>query len=119
MPGFSEEHGYEAMLRLLEVDPPITAVYASSDVQVIGALKALREAGKRVPEDIALVGYDDIKTSHFLGLSSVDQNMEGVGKEAAERLLFRLATPGHEERIARLIIPELRIRASSRFTRHP
>ncbi len=111
--GFSEEHGYEAMQRLLELDPPVTAVFASSDVQAIGAWKAIREAGKTVPEDIALVGYDDIKTSHFIGLSSVDQNMEGVGREAAERLLFRLAHPGTEERIARLIVPDLHIRESS------
>ncbi len=113
--GFSEEHGYEAMQRLLELDPPVTAVFASSDVQAIGAWKAIREAGKTVPEDIALVGYDDIKTSHFIGLSSVDQNMEGVGREAAEQLLFRLAHPGTDERIARLIIPDLRIRESSHY----
>ena len=112
--GFSEEHGYEAMPRLLAIDPPVTAVFASSDVQAIGAWKAIREAGKNVPDDIALVGYDDIKTSKFLGLSSVDQTMEGVGQEAAERLLYRLDNPGTEDRIARLIIPELRIRESSR-----
>ena len=117
--GFSEEHGYEAMLRLLDVDPPVTAVFASSDVQAIGAGKAIREAGKAIPETIALVGYDDIKTSKFLGLSSVDQNMEGVGQEAAERLLYRLDHPGTEDRIARLIIPELHIRESSRHLHHP
>ena len=105
----------EARQRLLEPDPPVTAVFASSDVQAIGAWKAIREAGKTVPEDIALVGYDDIKTSHFIGLSSVDQNMEGVGREAAERLLFRLAHPGTDERIARLIVPDLRIRESSQY----
>ena len=115
--GFSEEHGYEAMLHLLAFDPPVTAVFASSDVQAIGAWKAIREAGKSVPEDIALVGYDDIKTSHFLGLSSVDQNMEGVGREAGMRLLYRLENPGTEERVARLVVPELRIRESSRYQR--
>ena len=116
--GFSEEHGYEAMLRLLAIDPPVTAVFASSDVQAIGAWMAIREAGKTVPDDIAFVGYDDIKTSKFLGLSSVDQNMEGVGREAAERLLYRLDHPGTEDRIERLIIPELRVRESSRHL-HP
>ena len=115
--GFSEEHGYEAMHRLLELDPPVTAVFASSDVQAIGAWKAIREAGKSVPEDIALVGYDDIKTSKFLGLSSVDQNMETVGKDAARRLLYRLENPDIEERIAHLVVPDLRIRESSRYQR--
>ena len=111
------EHGYEAMLSMLELDPPVTAVFASSDVQAIGAWKAIREANKSVPEDIALVGYDDIKTSKFIGLSSVDQNMEGVGKEAAKRLLFRLENPDAEERIARLFVPDLRVRESSRYQR--
>lgn len=116
--GFSEEHGYEAMQLMLKIDPPATAVFASSDVQAIGAWKAIREAGKSVPEDIALIGYDDIKTSKYIGLTSIDQNMEGVGREAAQRLLFRLDNPGTEERIARLVVPELRIRESSRY-HHP
>ncbi len=115
--GFSEEHGYEAMQRLLEVDPPVTAVLASSDVQAIGAWKAIRDAGRRVPEDIALVGYDDVKTSHFLGLSSMDQDMEGVGQEAAERLLFRLREGPVDTFVTRLIVPQLRVRESSRYAR--
>ena len=53
--GFSEEHGFEAMNNLLELSPPVTAVLASSDVHAIGAWKAIRDAKKRVPEDIALV----------------------------------------------------------------
>ena len=113
--GFSEEHGYEAMQHLLELDPPVTAVFASSDVQAIGAWKAIREAGKTVPKDIALVGYDDIKTSHFLGLSSVDQDMEGVGRKAAKRLLFRLEHPDVDGRIDHRVAPDLRIRESSRY----
>ena len=69
------------------------------------------------PQDIALVGYDDIKTSKFLGLSSVDQNMETVGKDAARRLLYRLENPNIEERIAHLVVPDLRVRESSRYQR--
>ena len=95
----------------------ITEPNAGSDVQAIGAWKAIRQAGKRVPEDIAHVGSDDIKASKSLGFSSVDQNMEGVGQEAAERLLYRLDHPGIEDRIARLIIPELQIRESSNYHR--
>lgn len=116
--GFSEEHGYEAMQTLLEADSSITAVLASSDVQAIGAWKAIRDANKRVPEDIALVGYDDIKTSRFLGLSSVDQNMEQVGQEAGERLLHRVLSNDPHEPVAKLIIPQLQIRESSNFKRH-
>ncbi|MFQ5572241.1 MAG: substrate-binding domain-containing protein, partial [Rhodothermales bacterium] len=97
---------------------PVTAIFASSDVQAIGAWMAIREEGLSVPEDIALVGYDDIKTSRFIGLSSVDQNTKGVGQEAAERLMMCVETKRKIDRISRLIIPELRIRESSSFTRN-
>lgn len=115
--GFSEEHGHEAMLDLLAIDPPVTAVLASSDVQAIGAWRAIQDAGKRVPEDIALVGYDDIKTSSFLGLSSVDQDMEGVGRRAVQKLLHRMETSEKSEPVADLVVPELRIRQSSAYRR--
>ena len=111
--GFSEEAGYEAMQRLLSIDPPVTAVFASSDVQAIGAWKAIRDAGKSVPENIAVVGYDDIKTSQFIGLSSVAQNMHDVGEEATQRLLFRLEHPDHQQRLSVLVTPTLQIRQSS------
>ncbi len=110
--GFSEEAGYEAMGRLLAIEPRITAVFASSDVQAIGAWKAAYDAGLRVPDDVAFVGYDDIKTSHYLGLSSVDQSIQQIGRSATERLLSSLGMPDgipvHEQ-----IVPKLRIRRSS------
>lgn len=114
--GFSEEHGFEAMNQLLQVSSPITAILASSDVQAIGAWKAIRDAGKRVPEDIALVGYDDIKTSYYLGLSSVDQCIEHTGRLAAERLIFRQKNPSESERIDQKIVAKLQIRRSSDYT---
>ena len=88
--GFSEEAGYDAMNRLLKRHPDTTAVFASSDVQAIGAWAAITESGRSVPDDIALVGYDDIKTSRYIGLSSVDQSMQRIGERATRRLLTRL-----------------------------
>ena len=88
--GFSEESGHEAMEVLLERDPPPTVVFASSDVQAIGAWQAVRHRGLHVPGDVALIGYDDIKVSRFIGLSSVAQNMHEVGKAATDLLLRRL-----------------------------
>ncbi|MDE2834238.1 MAG: LacI family DNA-binding transcriptional regulator [Bacteroidota bacterium] len=111
--GFSEEHGFEAMQRLLESEPRPTGVLASSDVQAIGAWKSIRDAGLSVPQDIALVGYDDIKTSYYIGLSSVDQRIEGTGQAAAERLMYRLDNPGTKERVDQRVTPTLRIRYSS------
>lgn len=115
--GFSEEAGYEAMQSLLEIDPPITALFASSDVQAIGAWKAIRDAGKSVPDDIALVGYDDIKTSKYIGLSSVDQNMHDVGYQATQLLIQRVMGINTDEKVSVLITPRLNVRESSRKVR--
>jgi LacI family transcriptional regulator len=111
--GFSEEAGYEAMQRLLALSPPPTAVFASSDVQAVGAYKALRDAGKSVPEDVAVVGYDDVKTSRFIDLSSVTQYMHDVGEKATRRLLNRLGR-ANKKRVSKMITPELQVRASSK-----
>ncbi|MES3629081.1 MAG: LacI family DNA-binding transcriptional regulator [Longimonas sp.] len=113
--GFSEESGYEAMQKLLDTHPDLTAVFASSDVQAVGAWQAIRHAGLSVPENFALVGYDDIKISRFIGLSSVAQNMHDVGEKAAETLLRRLNRedfPTVNEQVQH----ELHIRKSSDHT---
>ncbi len=112
--GFSEEDGQEAMNRILTEYPECTAVFCSSDVQAIGAMAALRDAGSRIPEDMALVGYDDIKTSRFIGLSSVDQKMQDIGRAAAEKLFERVSeTRTPSERIYVVVEPRLAIRRSS------
>lgn len=116
--GFSEEAGYEAMQRLLSCEPPVTAVFASSDVQAIGAWKAIRDAGKRVPEDIAVIGYDDIKISHFIGLSSMAQHMHDVGEDATDILLRRIYEADADgASISRRITPTLRIRNTTSYER--
>ncbi len=112
--GFSEESGYEAMKKLLDADPPVTAVFASSDVQAIGAWQAIRHSDMEVPDDFALVGYDDIKVSRFIGLTSVAQHMHDVGEEATDLLLRRLKKPATDDDIvSKLITPELIVRKSS------
>jgi len=113
--GFSEEHGYEAMNKLLQISPAITAVIASSDVQAIGAWKAITDAQLRVPEDIALVGYDDIKTSYYIGLSSINQKIEETGQLAAKRLIYRQNNPTALTRIDQEISSTLMIRRSSDY----
>ncbi|MDE2995739.1 MAG: LacI family DNA-binding transcriptional regulator [Bacteroidota bacterium] len=111
--GFSEEDGQDAMERILDALPNCSAVFCSSDVQAIGAMSALRAVGKRIPEDMAVLGYDDIKTSRFLGLSSVDQQMQAIGRAAAECLYLRASDSPLGERQQTLIQPELAIRRSS------
>lgn len=111
--GFSEESGYEAMEELLQAAAQSTAVFASSDVQAIGAWQAARHHGLSVPEDLAIVGYDDIKVSRFIGLSSVAQNMHEIGHTSVDLLLRRLRGDGPDERVSTLVTPELRVRSSS------
>ncbi len=112
--GISEESGYEAMQRILSERPDVTAVFALSDVQAIGAWKAIRDAGREIPGDIALVGYDDIKTSQYMGLSSVDQRMHEVGEQATELILQRMNEEKKPPPIHRVIVPKLVARRSSR-----
>jgi LacI family transcriptional regulator len=115
--GFSEEAGHEAMIALLALDPQPTAVFASSDVQAIGAWSAIVEAGLKVPQDVAVVGYDDLKTSQYLGLSSVDQSIQTIGREATESLISRMEADTNEPPTSRVLTPRLRVRRSSRFVR--
>lgn len=111
--GFSEESGQEAMEALLERHPDVEAVFACSDVQAIGAWQALRRKNRRVPEDVALIGYDDLKVSRFIGLSSVSQRTHSVGWEATRLLLKRLGGNGPTETISQVIEPDVIRRAST------
>ncbi|MFJ6252837.1 MULTISPECIES: LacI family DNA-binding transcriptional regulator [unclassified Streptomyces] len=63
--GFTRASGAEAMRQLLEDDPALDAVFASDDLMAIGALRTLRRAGRRVPEDGAVVGFDDIEAAAY------------------------------------------------------
>jgi len=92
--GFNREAGYEAMKELLSLgsNRP-TAVFVASDVQAIGALQALREEGLRIPEDMALIGFDDIELAEHAGLSTMRQPMYEMGTLAVEILVERIKNP--------------------------
>ncbi|HOG48501.1 MAG TPA: LacI family DNA-binding transcriptional regulator [Anaerolineae bacterium] len=84
---FSEDGGRAAMQRLLAQAPD--ALFAASDMMAIGAIKALREAGRRIPQDVAIVGFDDLPLASIMepGLTTVRQPIERLGAMAAEVLL--------------------------------
>ena len=92
--GYSEEAGAEAMAQLMEAPNPPTAVFAASDVQAYGAWSYARDRGLVIPRDVSLVGYDDLKLSRYLDLTSVAQHMQEGGQRATERLLTRLDGEG-------------------------
>ncbi|BCL20676.1 LacI family DNA-binding transcriptional regulator [Streptomyces tuirus] len=90
---FTEEGGHRAMAALLERHPDIDAVFAASDVTASGARRALREAGRRIPEDVALVGYDDSAIARHMEppLTSVRQPIEEMGRRMTDLLLTEVA----------------------------
>ncbi len=88
--GYTREAGYAAMQKLLALPHPPDAVFAASDVQALGALRAARDAGLSVPYDLAVVGFDDIRTSAYVGLSTLSQPMYEMGKLAIDKLIQRL-----------------------------
>ncbi|UCE20256.1 MAG: LacI family DNA-binding transcriptional regulator [Gemmatimonadota bacterium] len=86
--GFNRKAGYQAMKQLLHLgsNRP-TAVFVSSDIQAIGAMKAIEEDGLNVPNDMAIVGFDDIELAQYIGLTTMRQPMFEMGKLAVDRLV--------------------------------
>jgi LacI family transcriptional regulator len=112
--GFMESDGYRAMKRLLTVRPRIDAVFAANDPAAIGAMKAIWEAGMRVPDDIAIVGVGDIALADLLRvpLTTVGWSRQDQGRHAAELLLDGLELD--EDPPKRIVIPpRLIVRDSS------
>ncbi|MFG2883912.1 LacI family DNA-binding transcriptional regulator [Streptomyces sp. NPDC048297] len=90
---FSEEGGRRAMTALLTRCPGLDAVFAGSDVTAAGARQVLREAGRRIPEDVALIGYDDSAIARHMDppLTSVRQPIEEMGRAMIDLLLTEIA----------------------------
>ncbi len=122
LPGnFDEESGAEAGERLLALRPRPTAVFAANDSMAIGCLSTLRRAGVRVPEEMALAGFDDVPIARFTTppLTTVRVDIKELGGEAMRRLLAALANGGEPER-TRVVLPtELVVRESTAPLRGP
>lgn len=110
--GFNEAQGQAAVSQLLVRGKRFEAVFAADDDSAIGALNGLKEAGLRVPEDVALVGFDDIRPSHYLTppLTTVRAPIERAGREAVRQLISLIQTGKAEREI--LLPTELVIRRS-------
>jgi LacI family transcriptional regulator len=91
--GFSREAGYDSMMDMLELtkhELP-TAIFVSSDVQAMGVLSAMRDHNLTVPDDIAIVGFDNIELAQHIGLSTISQPMYEMGVLSVGRMLDRLS----------------------------
>ena len=104
--GFMEADGYGAMQQLLAARPRVDGVFAVNDPAAIGAMKAVWDAGLRVPEDVAVVGAGDVAYSDLIKvpLTTVRWSKSDVGRSAAELILDQIGGHG-ESRPRRVIIP--------------
>jgi DNA-binding LacI/PurR family transcriptional regulator len=108
--------GYQVTQKLLACGEPFTALFTFNDISAIGAVQALREAGRRVPEDVSVVGFDDIQSAAFQNpaLTTVRQPLRQMGMIAAETLLQRITAPARAPYPKELVVePELIVRAST------
>jgi DNA-binding LacI/PurR family transcriptional regulator len=114
--GWGLEHGVAAATRLLERGADFTALFAHSDLIALGAIRRLREAGLRVPDDVSVVGYDDLPVADYVepALTTVHQPMREVGALAAGLVLDQLAGGAAPAPGARLLPTVLVARQSVR-----
>jgi LacI family transcriptional regulator len=94
----SPELGYEATKKLLAARKKFTALFAFNDISAMGAIRACREAGLRVPDDVSVVGFDDIESAAYQNpaLTTVRQPLHEMGRIAAETLLRRIRRSGSD-----------------------
>lgn len=111
---FNESSGYEAACRLIGLPGRPTAIFAGNDAMAVGAMSAMREANLRVPEDIALAGFDDVPIASYLtpSLTSVKVNIQSIGVRAVETVIDAVRNKtGHRHAQVR-IEPVLSLRGS-------
>lgn len=90
IPGsFTYESGYNAIIQLYEKEVPFTAVLASNDIMAFGALKALRDIGRKVPDEVEVIGFDNVQFSEIVDppLTTLDQPLYDMGNKAAEAII--------------------------------
>lgn len=88
-----EKTAYQLTERLLALPELPTAIFAMSDIQAVGCILAIRDAGLRVPEDISVIGFDDVQLSRYIGLTTVRQHLEQSGYLGMQLLLDMLTVP--------------------------
>jgi DNA-binding LacI/PurR family transcriptional regulator len=89
----SIEHARQQAHSLFDLPKLPSAIFAASDSLALGVLKALRERGLRAPDDVAVMGFDDLEIADFVGLTTISQSLDESGRIAVELLLTRVAEP--------------------------
>ena len=93
---YSAESGYEAAVRLLRRSPDLTAVFAISDLIALGAFRALKDIGRRVPEDVSVIGFDGLTYAKYSipRLTTIRQDTVALAKKCVDDLLLRITYGG-------------------------
>lgn len=110
---FFQPDGFTGASTLLDLPDPPTAIFASNDVMAMGVMDAVRHRGLRVPEDVSVIGFDDIPQASSVrpALTTIRQPLEKMGRVAAQMLLELLSQP--QKKIGRIELPtELIVRDS-------
>jgi LacI family transcriptional regulator len=110
-----EPGGYEAARKLLATDPRPDGIFCFNDPVALGAMRAILDAGLRIPDDIAVVGCGNVRYSDFLRvpLTSIDQDSFAIGTHAAELALSLVAAKATAAPKTELVTPRLMVRAST------
>jgi LacI family transcriptional regulator len=111
---FSSAGGYEAARSLLRARSAMTALFASNDMMALGALRAAAEMGLKVPQQLSIVGFDDVELSSFVypALTTVGCSIKELGREAARVLIDRIENPAAPLKDV-LLTPRLVVREST------
>jgi len=104
--------GYEAGMRIAD-DPDVSAVFVANDTMALGLLRAMQQTGRRVPDELSVVGFDNIPEAAYLwpALTTVNQELDQLGQRAVELTLRALG--GEQDPAADLILPTLLVRESA------
>jgi DNA-binding LacI/PurR family transcriptional regulator len=115
----SPELGYHVAQKLIASGKTFTALFAFNDISAIGAIRAIHEGGLRVPEDVSVIGFDDIDSAAYQnpGLTTVRQPLREMGRMAAQRVLAEITETAEPTGGEVIVKPELIVRGTTTFAR--
>jgi DNA-binding LacI/PurR family transcriptional regulator len=99
---YSQEQTRQAAKELLNLPDPPTAIFAATDFQALGVLKAARQLNIKVPEQVAVIGFDDLDMAEYVDLTTISQHLDESGKLAVEILLAQIESPSRPPRHVKL-----------------
>lgn len=99
---YSQEQTRKVAKELLNLSDPPTAIFAATDFQALGVLKAARQLGFKVPEQLAVIGFDDLDLAEYADLTTISQHLDESGRLAVEILLTQIESPSRPPRHVKL-----------------